>query len=188
MLLVSLGHWHHSSSQGHITNLLSVGIGQSGPLTLLVALCQFASPHAFLSTATGLAFSIRAIGGTFGSAILGLIISAKLTNYASAVGGAAVKAGLPSSSVADLLTGMADGSPALISAVPGITTANLAAAVDASHHQYAKAYAVAWASIIPFVVIALVAVICTSSVKEMMTDHVEATVEKRPLTEKGEEA
>ena len=46
------------------------GIGQSGPLTLLVACVQFTAPHAFLSTATGLAFSARAIGGAFGSAVL----------------------------------------------------------------------------------------------------------------------
>lgn len=41
-----------------------------GPLTLLVALVQFTAPHAFLSIATGLAFSARTIGGAFGSAIL----------------------------------------------------------------------------------------------------------------------
>lgn len=53
------------------------GIGQAGPLTLLVALVQFTSPHAYLSTATGLAFSARAIGGAFGSAVLDAIINGK---------------------------------------------------------------------------------------------------------------
>jgi hypothetical protein len=51
-----------------VFNVLS-GIGQAGPLTLLVALVQFTAPHAFLSTATGLGFSARAIGGAFGSAV-----------------------------------------------------------------------------------------------------------------------
>lgn len=45
------------------------GLGQCGPLTLIVALVQFTAPHAFLSTATGLGFSARAIGGAFGSAV-----------------------------------------------------------------------------------------------------------------------
>lgn len=49
-------------------NVLS-GLGQCGPLTLIVALVQFTAPHAFLSTATGLGFSARAIGGAFGSAV-----------------------------------------------------------------------------------------------------------------------
>jgi len=78
-------------------NLLTetAGIGQSGPLTLLVALVQFTSPHAYLSTATGLAFSARAIGGAFGSAVLDSIINSKLrSSYAPAVSGAAIKAGL----------------------------------------------------------------------------------------------
>jgi hypothetical protein len=70
------------------------GAGQAGPLTLLVAAVQFASPHAYLvssvkarytelfitltlilqATATGLAFSGRAIGGAFGSAIVGSLL------------------------------------------------------------------------------------------------------------------
>ncbi|KAJ7860463.1 MFS general substrate transporter [Mycena olivaceomarginata] len=43
-------------------NILS-GIGQSGPLSLVVALTQLTAPHEYLSTATGIAFSARAIGG-----------------------------------------------------------------------------------------------------------------------------
>lgn len=72
------------------------GAGQAGPLTLLVAAVQFASPHAYLvslsrrrreftglvlkhdftsqATATGLAFSGRAIGGSFGSAVVSLTL------------------------------------------------------------------------------------------------------------------
>lgn len=46
------------------------GVGQAGPLTLLIVVVQFAAPHAYLSTATGVAFSFRAIGGALGSAIL----------------------------------------------------------------------------------------------------------------------
>jgi hypothetical protein len=46
---------------------------------ILPALVQFASPHAFLSTATGLAFSARALGGAFGSAILNTIINGELS-------------------------------------------------------------------------------------------------------------
>lgn len=164
-------------------NILS-GFGQSGPLTLLVAAVQFTAPHAFLSTATGLAFSARAIGGAFGSAVLDAIINSYISShYAVDVGAAAVKAGLPASSVADLLTAMAAGVPAGISAVPGVTPAVIEAATDASHWAYAHAYRLAWVSIVPFVVIALVCVICLKGVKELMTERVEATVEHVPAAE-----
>ncbi|KAK3706835.1 hypothetical protein LTR37_012514 [Vermiconidia calcicola] len=51
------------------------GIGQSGPLTLILALVQFAAPHAYIATASGFALSARAIGGAFGSAVLNAIVT-----------------------------------------------------------------------------------------------------------------
>lgn len=156
-------------------NVLS-GIGQSGPLTLLVACVQFTAPHAYLSTATGLAFSARAIGGAFGTAVLFAITNSKLgATYANKVGGAAVEAGLPSSSVAALLTAFASGTG--FDDIPGASPNILAAATDASHWAYTRAYRLAWWSIFPFVVVAIVAVSCLKGVKELMTEKVEATVE-----------
>ncbi|KIW19103.1 hypothetical protein PV08_03395 [Exophiala spinifera] len=155
-------------------NVLS-GIGQSGPLTLIVALIQFTAPHAFLSTATGLGFSARAIGGAFGSAVLDAIINGKLKSYDTKVGNAAVAAGLPQSSLPDLLKALATGVG--FSDVPGLNSTILDKTMDASHWEYAHAYRLAWASIIPFIVLALVAVWFLKGVKDLMTEKVEATVE-----------
>ncbi|KAJ7349099.1 major facilitator superfamily domain-containing protein [Mycena albidolilacea] len=163
-------------------NVIS-GIGQSGPLTLIVALTQFTAPHQFLSTATGLAFSARAIGGAFGSAILDAIINNKLASYDATVGAAAVSAGLPADSVPALLAALAGGGAA--SAVPGVTDAILAAATTASRNAYARAYRFAWAPIIPFVVVAMVCIACLKDVSELMTEHVEATVEHVPAARVG---
>jgi len=163
-------------------NVIS-GIGQSGPLTLLVALVQFTAPHAFLSTATGLAFSARAIGGAFGSAVLDAIINGKLAStLVPNVSAAAIKAGLPAKSVPALLEAMATG--AGLTDVPGVNPSILAAASNASEWAYAHAYRLAWASIVPFVVLALIAVICLKGVKELMTEKVEATVEQVQEKEK----
>lgn len=160
------------------------GIGQAGPLTLLPACVQFASPHAFLSTATGMAFSFRAIGGAFGSAVLDAIINGHIaSHYAPAVGAAAVGAGLPESSVPSLLAALASGE---LTGVPGATPGVWAAALDASHWQYAYAYRLAWASIIPFTVLAFVAIVCMRGVSELMTEKVEATVEQVELVPQGE--
>ncbi|KAI0160070.1 MFS general substrate transporter [Hypoxylon sp. FL1284] len=156
-------------------NVIS-GFGQAGPLALLVACIQFTAPHAFLSTATGLAFSARAIGGAFGSAVLNAIINGRIAgHYASGVGAAAVGAGLPQSSVPELLDALDVGK--IGSGVTSATPAVWDAAVEASRWEYTYAYRLAWASVIPFVVLAIVAVALLKGVKDLMTEKVEATLE-----------
>ncbi|KAF2269044.1 MFS general substrate transporter [Lojkania enalia] len=160
---------------GQIALTVLTGIGTSGPLTLLVACVQFSSPHAFLSTATGLAFSARAIGGAFGSAVINAVINSRLnSHYADDVSSAAVKAGLPQSSAPALLAAMKSGE---VTSVPGASPEVLAAAWDASHWSYARAYRLGWWSVVPFVVLATISVACMRGVKELMTEKVEATVE-----------
>ena len=155
-----------------------VAVGQAGPLTLLVAIIQLVTPHEHLSTATGVAFSARAIGGAFGSAVLTAIINGKLnSNYAKDVGNAAMNAGLPESSVDAFLQALQDESGSGISSVPGLNEDITQEAVNASQLVYAAAYRLAWSSIIPFVVLAIVALACLRNVKDLMTEKVEAPIE-----------
>jgi hypothetical protein len=63
------------------------------------------------------------------------------------------------------------------STVPGVTDAIIAAATAASRNAYGRAYRFAWIPIIPFVIVAMVCVACLKGVAELMTEHVEATVE-----------
>ncbi|KAK3393976.1 major facilitator superfamily domain-containing protein [Podospora didyma] len=166
-------HWNHEQIGFNVIG----GISQSGPLTLLVACVQFTAPHAFLSTATGLAFSARAIGGAFGSAVLDAIINGRLAaRYAPAVASAATGAGLPPDSVPALLAALAVGNVGDLT-IPGASPAAWDAALVESRLQYTEAYRLAWSSIIPFVVLAIVAVARLKGVEELMTEKVEATVE-----------
>ena len=64
-----------------------------------------------------------------------------------------------------------------LAGVPGINAVVEGKVMLASEWVYAHAYRLAWASIVPFVVLALIAVICLKGVKELMTEKVEATVE-----------
>ncbi|KAI6800267.1 aldolase [Hortaea werneckii] len=165
--------WNHAQIGFNVI----AGVGQAGPLTLLVAAVQFSAPHSHLSTATGLAFSARAIGGAFGSAVLDAIINGKIAKtWSSKVGNAALNAGLPDDSVPALLDSISSGQG--IDEVPGVTSTIVEAALDASHWTYAPAYRLAWWSIFPFVALALIAVLCLKGVKDQMTEQVEATVEK----------
>jgi hypothetical protein len=153
-----------------------IGIGLSGPLTLLVALVQFTAPHMHLSTATGLAFSARAIGGAFGSAVLDAIIQGVLgSHWAPEVSDAAVQAGLPDSSLPSFLAAMQAG--IAYTGIPEVNASIISNAESASHNAYAHAYHLAWASIIPFVVLGIVSVACLKGVEHLMTDTIEATVE-----------
>ena len=162
------------------------GIGQSGPLTLILALVQFAAPHAFIATASGFALSARAIGGAFGSAVLDAIVNGKIdSTLARDVGQAATSAGLPASSVPDLLEAI--GAGAGFDTVPGLNDAILGQALHARNWAYARAYRLAWASIIPFVALAIVAVWFIKQVKDQMTEHVEASVESRKIAGKADE-
>jgi hypothetical protein len=164
------------------------GIGCAGPLTLLVACVQFTAPHAFLSTATGLAFSARAIGGAFGTAVIYAVINSRIaSHYASDVGSAAVAAGLPQSSVAALLKAMkgATATTAKSQGVPGANPEIMRAAWDASYWSYARAYRLGWWTVVPFVAIAMISVASMKGVKELMTEKVDATVEPDSGDEKA---
>ncbi|TVY50544.1 Trichothecene efflux pump TRI12 [Lachnellula cervina] len=185
-LIVTICYACIQPSMNHAQIVFNVlaGLGQSGPLTLLVALVQFTAPHAYLSTATGLAFSARALGGAFGSAVLNTIINSKISSsWAPAVSSAATKAGLPGSSILALLKALESGEG--FAEIPGISLASLGAATRASHVVYAAAYRLAWSSIIPFVVLSLVAILFLRGVKELMTEHVEATVEREEPQDKS---
>jgi hypothetical protein len=108
--------------------------------------------------------------------VLDAIINGKLkSTLAPKVSAAAIAAGLPASSVPALLEAMSTGQG--LTDVPGVTAASLGAAANASHWAYTRAYRLAWWSIFPFVVIALISVACLKGVKELMTERVEATVE-----------
>lgn len=158
-------------------NVLVV-VGQAGPLTLLVAVVQLSAPHEHLSTVTGLAFSARAIGGAFGSAGLDAIILGKLkSSYAARVGNAAVNAGLPESSVPDLLHTLQYGIYEVWEMAQEANEEIIASAVSASQWVYTEAYRLAWSSIVPFVVVAIICVACLKDVSGLMTEAIEASVE-----------
>ncbi|KAI4908742.1 hypothetical protein J4E90_008477 [Alternaria incomplexa] len=157
------------------------GIGCAGPLTLLVACIQFTAPHAFLSTATGLAFSARAIGGAFGTAVIYAIVNSRIASHlAGDISSAAIAAGLPESSVPALLAGMKGSSAPKYrgKGVPGMNETIITAAWDASHWSYARAYRLGYWSVVPFVALATIAVLSMKGIKHLMTEHVEATVER----------
>ncbi|KAL1966595.1 hypothetical protein VTN77DRAFT_4006 [Rasamsonia byssochlamydoides] len=154
-----------------------LGSGISASLALIVATVQFTAPHSHLSTATGLAFSGRAIGGAFGSAVENAIIQGTLyPRWTQEVTQAAMTAGLPASSIPALLQALQKGHG--VTTVPGANSTIIASAQSASQGAYAHAYHRAWACLIPLVVLTVAAVSCLKDVKHLMTEKIEASVER----------
>lgn len=184
-----------SAAQLGIAVLL--GLGQSAPLILLIVIVQFAAPHAYIANASATAFSFRAIGGAFGSAVLFTIINGHVgAHYPEAAAEAATKAGLPSGQVPILLQVMANGNgPPTVDALfavasgvlPNVSVSMIATARAAGEEVYAKAYRLAWASIVPFVAIAVVCCLAFKSVETQMTDEVEVKLEARGVEKKAVE-
>jgi hypothetical protein len=164
------------------------GIGQAGPLILLIAVAQYAAPHAYLSTATGVAFSIRAIGGAIGSAVLYTIAFGHVgSHYDNDVAQAAVGAGLSPENVPILLGIMAKGNGppteqilagVLSQVLPSATLPIIQAARGAGQKVFAKGFGLAWASIIPIAVISIVCCALLQGVEKLMTETVEAPLEE----------
>jgi hypothetical protein len=71
--------------------------------------------------------------------------------------------------------------------VPGANELIISAALEASHWSYARAYRLGWWSVVPFVALAIASVACMSGVKDLMTEHVEATVEHDDVKDHGKE-
>jgi len=147
---------------------------------LLLPLIQFATPHEYLSTSSAIAYSGRAIAGAFGSAALGAISNGYVnTHYAPDVSGAAIRAGLPESSGPAFIAAMKSKmKEQALKKVAGITPEIIAAGTNESHWVYAKSYRLAWWSMVPLIVLAIVFLYFIRNVREQMTEKVEATVER----------
>ena len=98
-----------------------------------------------------------------------------------------MEAGLPEASVPALVKAMQGGKQG-DAGVAGATADVWTAAVAEHRSQYGAAYRLAWASIIPFTVLAIISIALLRSVKDLMTEKVEATVEHVRAVDEEEKA
>lgn len=141
-----------------------IGVGVMELLTLL--LVQLSSPDEWLGFSTGTIGLARCMGGSIGTAIYTTILQTKLaTKIPEMVAGAALAAGLPSTSLPGLLGALTGvpGSPALAD-VPGATLSVVTAASTALKEAYVASFRYVWYTAIPFGVVALA---CAASSKDV---------------------
>ncbi|KAK5117986.1 hypothetical protein LTR62_004030 [Meristemomyces frigidus] len=145
----------------------SVGIVE----TCSLALAPLALPSEDIGAALGALGSIRSAGAAVATAIYVTILNNKLKAFIPKyVAPAALNAGLPQSSLTQLLTALAAGN---LTTVPGID-ANIEAAVGAADaNAAADAFQYVWYAVVAFACVAVAASCLTVNYGQYLTDTVE---------------
>lgn len=138
IILATIGS---SGGKASIGALFLCGVGFATPLALLFAVAQLATPHHLLGLATGQLIAARAIGQAVGASVLVAVFQAKVATIQPAkVSAAALKAGLPATSLPGLVGGIATGRKTLIMSAPGVTMEIIGAASAAATDAYVSPF------------------------------------------------
>jgi hypothetical protein len=136
--------------------------------------------QAEIGTGAGVAGSVRAAISAISAAVYSAILSNRLTQTISTeVPSALIKAGLPSTSVAQFVAAITVGTPQAFDAVPGISDSILAGGLRAYKVANADAYRTVFLSTIAFSGLALVLSFFVPNVEDRLTGDVAATLHNR---------
>ena len=154
------------------------GIGMGGPLVLVVAGVQLSTPHHLIATATALTTSSRAVSATVFTAIYGAALTDRLNKYIpSYVAAAAIKAGLPKSSLGAFIGALAGDNSAALPGIDGVTPAIIGAGVAALMQAFADGVRAVYIIAAPFGAVACVACFFLGDLKSVMNYSVDAPME-----------
>ena len=162
------------------------GLGFGCPLILIIAGVQLATPHHLIATATAVVTSSRAVGAATFTAIYGAALgsrtSVKLPSYVAA---AAIKGGLPASSVQAFVGAILTKDAAALPSIPGVTPAIIAGGVAAARQALADSFRVIFIIAPPFGALAVVLCWFLGDMSSLMTYRVEAPVEQLRARRRG---
>lgn len=154
------------------------GLGFGSPLILVIAGVHLSTPHEFIATATAITTSSRAVATTVFTAIYAAAFNTRLEkrlpNY---VGAAALRAGLPQSSLREFVEALAANEPAVLQKIPGVNPAIVQAGVVALRRAFADSIRVVFIIAAPFGVLACIACFFIADLRSTMNYHVDAPVE-----------
>lgn len=154
------------------------GIGFGAPLVLVISGVQLSTPHHLIATATAVATSARAVSASVFTAIYAAAVNTRLDkNIPTYVAGAALKAGLPPTSVAAFVAALVGKDNAALMKVPGVSPVIIQAGVVALKQALADGLRVVYMIAAPFGVLACIACFFLGDLKGTMSYHVDAPVE-----------
>jgi hypothetical protein len=138
-----------------------------------VSLVQMEANDADLGTVFAILFLARTTLGSIFATIYLAILNNKLpAEVASKVPAAAIAAGLPKSSVADLLKAAAAGTSAAFNTVPGMSPRIQEAAINALLEARAVSYSYIYYASIPVNFVGVVAALCMRDYDHLLNSHV----------------
>ncbi|MCJ1475734.1 hypothetical protein MMC13_004398 [Lambiella insularis] len=154
------------------------GIGFACPLILIIAAIQLCSPHHHVATATAVITSARSMGATISTAIyaatLNTGLDSKVPTYTAE---AALRAGLPATSIEGFIEALVSGNIASLAKIPGVTPTIIGLSVVALKQAFADSVRVVYIIAAPFGALACIACFFLGDQKNKMDYRVEAPVE-----------
>jgi hypothetical protein len=154
------------------------GIGFGGPLVLIIAGVQLSTPHHLIATATALTTSARAVSATVFTAIYAATLNDRLAKYIpSYIAKAALRAGLPKSSLMAFVGDLAGDDLAALPKIPGITPSIIGAGVAALKQAFADGIRAVYIIAAAFGALACFACFFLGDMRATMNYHVDAPVE-----------
>jgi Fungal trichothecene efflux pump (TRI12) len=154
------------------------GFGFGAPLILIITGVQLSTPHALIATATAVTTSSRAVAATVFTAIYAAALNARLDiNIPGHVAKAALRAGLPPSSLPNFIKALAGHDDAALAKVPGVNPQIIGVGVVALKQAFADSLRVVYIIAAPFGALACVMCLFLGDMKRTMDYRVDAPVE-----------
>lgn len=155
------------------------GAGFGAPLILIISAVQLATPHHLIATATAVVTSSRAVAASSFTAIYGAALTSGLgKKMGPYIAEAAIKAGLPESSVPAFVAAIAGKDTAAIPTIPGVTPAIIGAGAGAAQQALADSFRTIYIIAAPFGALAVVGCFFLGDLSKTMHYRVDAPMEE----------
>ena len=154
------------------------GFGFGAPLILIISGVQLSTPHHLIATATAVTTSSRAVAATVFTAIYAAGFTTRLDQKLSSyIAKAAIRAGLPASSLKAFIGALTSNDAAALAKVPGVNPAIIQPSVAALKQAFADSLRVVYIIAAPFGVVACIACLFLGDMHKTMNYRVDAPVE-----------
>jgi Fungal trichothecene efflux pump (TRI12) len=154
------------------------GLGFGSPLALIIAGVQLSTPYHLIATATALTTSSRAVAAATFTAIYSATLNDRLAKYIpSYVAEAALRAGLPKSSLPAFVGALASNNATALPGIPGVTPLIIGAGVSALKQAFADGIRAVFIIAAPFGALACIACFFLGDMRATMNYHVDAPME-----------
>ena len=155
------------------------GAGFGFLIVLIVTSVQLATPHHLIATATAVTVSCRAVGATVFTAIYAASFGDRFkTKLPAYVAEAALKAGLPLTSVKPFVEALAANNLPALSKIAGVNPTIIGAGVVALKQAFADSIRVVYIIAAPFGLVACIACLFLGDMKKTMDYRVDAPLEE----------